>query len=134
MEVFMSNQKLNPQIRTVNIGVKELRPITIYPLSMGDQTKMVSLLKNILTKIMERNDDPDSNDIVIADLVIQELEENLPILLKYVTDEEINLDNLTNYQFTEIVGHVYKDNFEDASKNVKSLVEKTKKMFNFTRS
>lgn len=128
------SDKLNPQIRTVTIGVKELRSIKIYPLSMADQTKMVEVLKGIISRIFERQDDPDVNDMVIADLVIEEIKENLPTLLKYITEEELTLDELTNYQFTEIVGHVYKDNFEDASKNVKNLVEKMKKVFTFTRS
>ena len=128
------SDKLNPQIRTVSIGVRELRSIKIYPLSMADQTKMVEVLKSIIQRIFERQDAPDANDLIIADLIIEEIKDNLPTLLKYVTEEELSLDELTNYQFTEIVGHIYKDNFEDAAKNVKNLVEKMKKVFNFTRS
>jgi len=128
------SDKMNPQIRTVNIGVRELRPIKIYPLSMADQTKMVDLIKGVLLRVFERQEESDANDMQLAELVIKEIQENLPVLLKYIVDEEVPLEDLTNFQFTEIVGHVYKDNFEDAGKNVKNLVEKMKKVFNFTRS
>lgn len=130
----MSNQKLNPQIRTVHIGVKELRQIKIYPLSMADQLKMVDLIKNIISSITESPEVDETNEFAVAQILINQIEQNLPELLKYVTDEEVSLTELTNFQFTEIVGHVYKDNFEDASKNVKSLVEKMTTMFSFTRS
>lgn len=130
----MSDKKINPQIRTVNIGIKELRPIKIYPLSMSDQMKMADLVKGTFQALIEYTQTDDASDIAIAETFISLMKENLPLLLKYITDEEVSLEELTNFQFTEIVGHVYKDNFEDASKNVKSLVEKLGKMFKSTRS
>lgn len=130
----MSDKKINPQIRTVNIGVKELRPIKIYPLSMSDQMKMVDLVKDSFQVLIDYTQNEGTSDVAVAETFISLVKENLPSLLKYVTDEEISLDELTNFQFTEIVGHVYKDNFEDASKNVKSLVERLSKMFKSTRS
>ena len=128
----MSEKKINPQIREVNIGIRELRSISIYPLSMADQMKMVDLIKGIFGSVYEVTQKDAVSSVEIADVVIEKIKEHLPKLLQYVTDEEIFLEELTNFQFTEIVGHVYKDNFEDASKNVKGLVESMKKVSKFT--
>jgi hypothetical protein len=128
----MSEKKINPQIRKVNIGIRELRSISIYPLSMADQMKMVDLIKGIFGSVYEVTQKDAVSSVEIADVVIEKIKEHLPKLLQFVTDEEIFLEELTNFQFTEIVGHVYKDNFEDASKNVKGLVESMKKVSKFT--
>ena len=40
--------KLNPQIREVTIGVRSLRKIKIYPMSMADQTRFIKLVEEVL--------------------------------------------------------------------------------------
>jgi hypothetical protein len=129
----MADQKLNPQIRKVQIGVRELKEITIYPLSIADQMKMVDILKNVFDEIFKMLE-TDDQTVAIANVVIEQVKANLPELLKYVTDETVELEDMTNFQFTTIVGHVYKDNFEDAGKNVSNLVGAMKNLFSSTRS
>lgn len=129
----MSNQKLNPQIRKVQIGVRELKEITIYPLSMADQMKMVDVIRVVFDEVAKFADETENAPMTIANTIIEQIKQNLPELLKHVTDDEVPLDDMTNYQFTTIVGHIYKDNFEDAGKNVTNLVEKMKTLFNSTR-
>jgi len=130
---LMSNQKLNPQIRKVQIGVRELKEITIYPLSMADQMKMVDVIRVVFDEVAKFADETENAPMTIANTIIEQIKQNLPELLKHVTDDEVPLDDMTNYQFTTIVGHIYKDNFEDAGKNVTNLVEKMKTLFNSTR-
>lgn len=40
----MSTSNLNPQIRTTEIGIKSLRTITIYPLSLADQFNVSDII------------------------------------------------------------------------------------------
>jgi len=129
----MADQKLNPQIRKVQVGVRELKEITIYPLSIADQMKMVDILKNVFDEIFKMLETEDQT-VAIANVIVEQVKANLPELLKYVTDEIVQLEDMTNFQFTTIVGHVYKDNFEDAGKNVSNLVGTMKNLFSSTRS
>lgn len=131
----MSIVKLNPQIREVQIGIKELRPVKIYPLSMSDQFKMTDIIRSVFEEMNDAINSETYSTASLMEFVLEALTVNLPTLLKYACPEdEVKLEELTNYQFTEIVGHVYKDNFEDAGKNVKNLVEKVKTLFPSARS
>ncbi len=131
----MSMEKLNPQIREVFIGVRNLRPIKVYPLSMADQFRMTDIFRAIVGKVTTYFSEDSHPLNEFAEFIQQTIVENLPNLLKYVCpDDEISLDELTNFQLTEIVAVVYKDNYEDAGKNVQSLAEKMKMFFLSTRS
>lgn len=130
----MSIVKLNPQIREVKIGIKELRSIKVYPLSMADQFKMTDIIRSVLDELSEHMNKDENNMRDLTEFILSSISDNLPSLLKYVCPEDdISLDDITNFQFTEIVGHVYKDNYEDAGKNVGSLVESLKSLFPSTR-
>ena len=45
-------QNLNPQITDVEIGVRTLRKIKLYPLSVGDQMKMTAMIASTVSTFL----------------------------------------------------------------------------------
>jgi len=123
---------LNPQIQSLEIGVKALRTVTLYPLSMADQFK----LSEIVTEAVERYDDAENvSEVEIFKIIMLAIQENLIIILDLITEEgeSISLNELTNTQFAEICEIIYDVNFDSATGKFKSLFNKTKKAFQLKR-
>jgi len=117
-------KKLHPEIKVVDVGIRELRSITVYPLSAKDQ---FTLLNRLMTAIEEINADLNVENATNADAlaVIQKcIFENLNVILEYVVDESErpDFDELTNNQIYEIANIVFEVNYEKAAKNFKDLV------------
>lgn len=114
--------KMNPKIRKVDIGTREIKQITIYPLSIKDQEALVTFFTGLIEKFFEEMREKQFTNTEFFQMILQIVTENIPEFLKYATDEEIDLGNLTNYQLSEIIKHVYTDNFEDPGKNIQGLL------------
>jgi hypothetical protein len=116
---------LNPDIREAVVGIKSLRKIKIYPLSVVDQFKVTDMFTEAIG-ILLTNKGP--TDIQLIALLIAILKNNLPNVLKFVLDEEEDtekiLSEMTNNQFTVIATMLYEMNYEIISKNVSSLLKK----------
>ncbi len=124
----MVEPKLNPEIKKATIGVRELKEITIYPLSMADQLSMTNLITGTVRRFFEK--DPNVSDVEFAQFLSKLVEENLVTILTMVTDEgQANLENMTNNQAVAIAELVYEVNFGSLVKKVKSLLEKVKEQF-----
>ena len=119
-------EKLNPQITDVEIGIRNLRRITIYPLSMGDQLKLTDL---IIKAITDQVGDGASADLSVA-FIVKVIHENIGKILTMVSDEkETVLDELSNSQAIEIAEILFDVNYGSVSKNFKSLSEKLMGLF-----
>ena len=119
--------RLNPEISSAEIGVRELKEIKIYPLSMADQLSMTNLITDTVRKFFEKGD---VDDFVFAQFLSKLIEENLETILMMVTDkEQANLEDMTNNQAVAIAEIVYEVNFGSLVKKVKSLLEKVKEQF-----
>lgn len=120
------NKKLNPQITTVTIGRRDLKEIEIYPLAVGDQLSMTSIVQEAINIFVEAMGDAE----VIGGAVALILE-NIPIILSYVIDNPDDstdlLKDITNEQAIEISEIVYEQNYSSLVKKVKGLLEKAKK-------
>jgi len=123
----IEDKQINPQIRTVLIGVRELRKIKIYPLSIADQLEITDLIAGPLGRFAEAEDQSDSAFIA---LILDTLKKNLSKILTIATDEdgEEIMKDLTNKQAIDIGNIIYKENFEYLSKNIKGLWERIKNM------
>ena len=55
----VENAQINPQITDVTIGVRSLRSLTIYPLSMSDQLKTTDLIKQAVAGFFDREGQSD---------------------------------------------------------------------------
>lgn len=120
-------EKLNPQIAEVPIGVRELKPLTIYPLSMADQLEMADLVQETINAFFSGDD---QSDMAFATFMVTVIKENLPKILKLITDATTEpkikalMREITNDQAVAIGEVVYRANFETLLKNVNSLLDR----------
>lgn len=123
-------KKLNPQITETDIGVRSLRTITIYPLSMADQIKMSDLITEALKAFLLKKD---QKDLAFVKFMIDLIKKNIIGILAMVSDvkpdEEDLLGEITNVQASEIAKILYEVNYEGTIKNLKDLFEKVRSMF-----
>ncbi len=121
--------RLNPQIKDVEIGIRNLRSIKIYPLSVSDQLTATNLVTSALQVFMT-NKDVKNNDLLFVAFMLEQIRTNASEILKMVLDENENpesvLKETSNEQMMVIVKAIYEVNYESLSKNVKSLLEKKK--------
>lgn len=124
-------RKLNPQIASLEIGIRNLRTIKIYPLSFGDQLEMTDLITETIQKFIEaRGDKLQEDNVEFVQFIIDLLRKNLSTIIKLISDEEDTLlKEITNVQVVDMVNIIYEMNYEESIKNVQSLFEKIKPMF-----
>lgn len=117
---------LNPQIVEVPIGVKELRNVTIYPLSMADQFKLTDVVVQSFHQF--GTVDVDMGDEAVVAKMISLIEENIDKILTLVLDEEeeVKMSELTNEQFTDLCHIIFEVNYEGSVKKLMDLVGKVK--------
>ena len=125
---------LNPQITIVSVGVKQLREITIYPLSMADQFKMTDLIVSAVNEfygIAKKNpDNKGLGDQELITTVLGLIEKNLQRILGLITDDAANIqfDELTNDQFSDLITLIYEINYEASLKKLSSLSTRIRKL------
>jgi len=121
------NQNLNPnpQITDVDIGIRNLRKIVIYPLSMADQLSTTDLITEAMQTFFASKDEKDEEFIrVLVDLI----KNNLGKIIGYATggdeDGEELLKEITNEQAVDIAEILYDVNYENISKKVQGLLSR----------
>jgi hypothetical protein len=137
-------QNLNPQIRSVDVGIRNLRKISIYPMSMADQTAFIELLKGAIESYFALTAEKGKAGMDESDLLpfisslTQMVGDNSKEFIKIVTDPdkvdpETFYEKVTNMQMSEIVKIIVEDNFEAPSKNVMSLSQTIQNLFQWKR-
>lgn len=125
-------QKLNPQIRELEIGIRDLRKVKVYPLSLAHQLS----LDEIITKVIVKFDIAGTGDLdpeVIMSFFFKLVKDNIESIIGFVIDEEEILKDITNEQLSKLVLIIYDVNYEPLIKNVQSLSEKIKAQFQLER-
>jgi len=129
---------LNPDIRVVQIGVRELYNLTIYPLSFGQQIKMSETIGDAIASFYKN---PTTTDAEFVAFLVKLIGDNAKEVLSYITDpEEVGeilkgkeskslIDSITNKQLFTIAEHLYEDNFKDPSEKVRTMFETIKKEY-----
>ena len=127
---------LNPQIVDVEIGIRTLRKITIYPLSATDQFKMSDLITKALQKFFLKGGKPkgskDEDDMEFIAFLLGLIRKNIVKVFELICDEESPaglLDDISNLQLSNIVKTIYEVNYGEPGKNVESLVGQVKTLF-----
>lgn len=120
---------LNPQIVEISVGVRELRTVTIYPLSMADQFKMTSAIVEGFSKFAVFDQQDIKDEDVVAQMV-EIIENNIDQILTLVLadDEQVTMTELTNEQFSDLAITVFEVNYEGAAKKFQTLVGKVKSL------
>lgn len=118
-----NDQRLNPQIAEVEVGIRNLRKIKVYPLSMADQIKLTD---TITKAIAEQLASASGSDIAVISFITNLIKGNIGTILTMTTDEdgEQLLGELTNLQTAGIAETIYEVNYGVVAKNFKSLFGK----------
>jgi hypothetical protein len=118
--------KLNPQIRTIEIGIRELREVMVYPMSLADQLKLSDLITDSLAKLQSVSEL--NSSVGLISFILNLIKEKSSFVLKMVLDENEDPDefmgNISNEQFVEFVKLIIEVNFDPISKNLKGLLKK----------
>jgi len=118
---------INPQITDVDVGIRTLRKIKIYPLAVGDQLKMTQLIEEALKAFFKVEEGSEESLNVFMGFVIDLIKKNLEAILKLValdeSDDSDLFSEISNMQMSEIAKEIYIANFSEPSKNVMSLFE-----------
>ena len=130
-------KNLNPQITDVDVGVRDLRTVKIYPLSLKDEKLFADIFQEALQKYFASGVDEGDEEQVskFVGEILKLIEENFIKILGLVTDENGQelFDSMTNMQASQVVMVIYRTNFEDPLKNAESLLNKVKTLFQLRR-
>lgn len=131
-------KRLNPDIRIITYGKKELNDLTLYPLSIGDQFKVTDIVTSVVQKLVAGAASGQLSDYVFMSSVISALQENLGkvlTLISDITEEEAAkvIDTMTNSQLVDVVESVWAVDYEPALKKGKNLFERGKSVFGSRR-
>jgi hypothetical protein len=121
-----AKKRLNPEVASIDVGVRHLRKVTFYPLSAGYQLKMTSFLESIFKELVTIEDGNDDSTVAFFTKVLEIVKENINTIIGYICDEkpEELLDDLTNSQLVDVIKYVYETNYEGPLKNLLSLFQK----------
>ena len=121
---------LNPRIASVKIGIRELRTVRIYPLSVGQQTQTVELITVLINSMAEQKLDG-LTDLQLAEFFGGTISENIRTILEFITDpkDEVSLDEIDNTQLVEIINVIVKVNFGEISKKLKTIWDQIQDQF-----
>ena len=125
--------KMNPDITTSDIGIINLRTITIYPLSVANQLDATDLIIKVVNGMSSLDK---IDDEAVVKTFIDLVGDNIQKILNMVTSEGevIDFAELTNTQLLEIVQKIYEINYKDVSKNLKDLIQKMQPLLASMRS
>ena len=127
MEQTPEEKKLNPQITDVDIGVRDLRKVKLYPLALGDQLELSDLITKVLEAFFKTEEGSEESLSLFIAFAFNLIKENMTKILGLIALDETNskklLKEITNAQLDEIAQVVYEKNFA-VLKNLKSLFGK----------
>lgn len=131
-------QNLNPQIVDFEIGVRNLRKIKVFPLSVGDEMKMTQLLSQTVAAFLVTKEA--QNEVALITFFINLFHNNLEQFISLVIGEKADdqgkykeaqeiLGDMTNNQVSALGLLIFEVNFESSLKNFKDLFEKVSGLF-----
>lgn len=118
------DKRINPQIKSVEIGILKLRKIKIYPLAMADQLSLTDIINEAMKSFFESDRGGENENLVFVSFIVKTIQDNIDRIFKFIAPDETPsklMKEITNQQLSEIVRIVYQDNYEEPVKNVMSL-------------
>ncbi len=131
-------RRMNPSIKNICYGKKEIKEITIYPLSIGDQFTITDLITQVVQELVQKSKTEGASDFVFMTSIMEAIETNIDTVLCLIADiseeeSKIILKDMTNDQLVDLVDLIWSVNFEPALKKGKSLFERAKGVFSSRR-
>jgi len=120
--------KQNPQIEEFEVGVRTLKTLHVYPLSVGQELKVSDIVSETLTQFFAQKV-ADIDEKVVR-LFLDLFQKNLKQILTYILDlDELRtlnfnsiddlLNDITNEQLIDLYELVKEANFDRLIKNLK---------------
>ncbi len=118
---------LNPEIKEITVGIKKLRKIKVYPLSMADQLELTNILADSIGNLMTIKEESNWKIIsFIKDVLIK----NLGKILAFITDEGEKLTKeLSNSQTIALAEIIYEVNYGILEKKMINFLPKILRIF-----
>lgn len=139
MDNIQSVPKLNPRIKTVEVGIDELRSVKMYPLSASCQLSIPGLVggffEDVATIGKGETAQEDMSTFSYFDILSGTLKNNMTEVLTFVFKEtdKVTLEVLDNTQLMEIVTNIVEVNYgEDLRKKFQVVRENLKTIFPLT--
>jgi hypothetical protein len=110
-------EEVNPQVKEVKIGLRTLRKIEIYPLSVADQLELTDMITEAVGVFFSIEAEKQKEGLPMEFIIFmtQLIKDNIGELVTKVTGEEDSdavLVDMTNDQMSDIISIIYKENFE----------------------
>lgn len=130
---------LNPDIRNIEYGKREIKSLQIFPLSIRDQFKLSSMVTSVVTGLVESQEEQQFSDAAFMRQVMESIEANITEIVCVMADikkEEADeiIDAMTNTQLLELVEIIWVVNYEPAIKKGRDLFERGRNLFPSKRS
>jgi hypothetical protein len=130
--------KLNPKIRKMPVGIKTIREVTVYPLSVGAQLEMTDLIGEAIASASALDSEDAKKDAAWIGLILGTIKQNAAEMLSKATcgeeDGKALLNDIDNDQFIDIVEHLFEANYSGGLKKIPVMMEKWKPLFLKTTS
>lgn len=123
------DKRANPQIVDFTIGIRNLREIRIYPLSIYDQQQMGEIIAQTWEKFLQMEfEGKDITNVDAVKMILEVIGNNIVKILNIITGgeqkgEEI-IKEMTNEQASDLAIHIFETNYAGTIKKVKDLLEK----------
>jgi len=121
---------LSPKTDTVHIGVRKVRKITLFQLSLADQFAFADTIGKALGEFSKwAEEDKGIETVKTADFVLAVtgvVQRNLDDVMKMITDTEpieggTFASELSNEQLSEVLTKIWEMNYEATAKNLQDL-------------
>lgn len=134
MNEKMPEQRINPDIKRVEVGIETMRTVTVYPLSAGFNVKLAKGISDLLvdffsTKAIKMSDDEINQKV--ASLFVSLVQDNLYVIVEqavrldkagYDSVEQF-MEDCSTSQFERIVEIVYEVNYKGIAGKVAGFLQ-----------
>ena len=109
---------INPQVKEIKIGLRSLRKIKIYPLSVADQLELTDMITEAVGVFFSLDAEGKMTEGPPAEFIVFVfglIKDNVGEIVTKVTGEEDSdaiLGDMSNDQLSDMITIVYKENFE----------------------
>lgn len=120
------NYNLAPDIRKTIIGIRKPKEITVYPVSIASENELLTEFVSLFSSFTDLSG---VSDAELINTIKDSIFENIEQIITHVTEEEIDLNEITNNQLLALGEIIFEVNFEVLLKNGKGFIEKMKTLF-----
>lgn len=111
--------KLNPQIAEIEIGVRTLRKIKIFPLAAGPQLQLIDKMGAVASLLMEAKNEQTIGNLL--GVIRKEIPEIIAQVIPLGESAANVLNEISMTQMEQLVKLIYDMNFESIVKNLQGL-------------